>query len=160
MGFSIETEGFGHGGVGLGTDLSLFEGVTFEEMGKKAMKEVMPDVEDATKSALRASIKHSGDSNLVNSVKCYEPSMTRDNEGVRLVCQPTGRDKSGNRYKTQSHGKTSNHLVSNNDKAFWLEYGVAGRQAAQPWQSKALNNAEAKVLPKIQQSIEKELGAE
>ena len=51
-------------------------------------------------------------------------------------------------------------MVYNNDKAFWLEYGVAGRQPARPWQSKALNNAEAKVLPKIQQTIEKELGAE
>lgn len=160
MGFSIETGGFGHGGIGLGTDLSLFEGISFEEMGKKALKEVMPDIEDATKSALRVSVQHPGDSNLVNSVKCYEPSMTRDNEGVKLVCQPTGRDKSGNRYKTQSHGATRDHLVYNNDKAFWLEYGVAGRQPARPWQSKALNNAEAKVLPKIQQTIEKELGAE
>jgi len=160
MGFSIETGGFGFGGIGLDTDLSLFEGVTFEEMGKKALKEVMSDMEDATKSALRASVKHPGDSNLVNSVKCYEPSMTRDGEGVRLVCQPHGKDKSGNHYKTQSHGKTRNHLVYNNDKAFWLEYGVAGRQPARPWQNRALNDAAEKALPKIQQSIEKELGAE
>ena len=157
MGFDVTYEGFG--GFGVSADLSLFGGITFEEMGKKALKEVMPDMEEATKSALRSSVKHSGESALVNSVKCFEPSMTRDNEGVKLVCQPTGKDKSGNRYKTKSHGK-SGHLVYNNDKAFWLEYGVAGRQPAHPWKDRALNNAESRVYPKIQNSIEKELGAD
>ena len=158
MGFSYEYAGFG--GVGVGADLSLFGGITFEDVGKKALKEVMPDVEEATRSAIRSSVKHSGESALVNSIKCYEPTMTRDNEGVKLVCQPTGKDKSGNHYKSQSHGKTRNHLVYNNDKAFWLEYGVAGRQPAHPWKDKALNNAESRAFPKIQSIIEKELGAE
>lgn len=158
MGFTVEYAGFG--GFGVGTDLSLFDGVSFEDMGKKALKEVMPDMVDATKSAIRSSVQHPGDSDLVNSIKCFEPSMTRDNEGVKLVCQPTGRSKSGNRYKTTSHGKTRNHLVYNNDKAFWLEYGVAGRQPAHPWKDRALNNAEARVFPKVQNIIEKELGAE
>lgn len=158
MGFSYEYTGFS--GIGVGTDLSLFGGLTFEDVGKKALKEVMPDMEEATRSAIRSSVKHSGESTLVNSVKCFEPTMTRDNEGVKLVCLPTGKDQSGNRYKTQSHGKTRSHLVYNNDKAFWLEYGVAGRQPAHPWQDKALNNAESKALPKIQSIIEKELGAE
>ena len=160
MGFDVVCEGFGYGGVGVSSDLTLFGGKTFEEMGKKALKEVMPDMEEATKSALRSSIKHSGESSLVNSVKCFEPSMTRDGEGVKLVCQPTGKDKSGNRYKTKSHGKSANHLVYNNDKAFWLEYGVAGRQPAHPWKDRALNSDESRAMPKIQNAIEKELGAE
>ena len=158
MGFTMETEGFGHFGVG--ADLSIFGDMTFEEIGKKALTEVMPDMESSTKAALRLSVKHSGESELVNSVKCYEPTMTKDNEGLRLVCQPTGKSTSGNRYHTTSRGKPVTKAVTNNDKAFWLEYGVAGRQAAHPWKDRALADAEAKVMPKIERAIEKELGAE
>ncbi len=160
MSFDVEYQGFGYGGIGVSTDISLFGDLTFEDMGRKACREVMPDMEDSTKTALRASVKHSGESNLVNSVKCFEPTMTKDGEGVKLVCQPCGRDSRSNHYTSKSHGKMRSHLVHNNDKAFWLEYGVAGRQAAHPWQSRAINSANAKVYPKIQQSIEKQLAAE
>lgn len=157
MSMTFETEGFGGG---MGGFAGIFGDLTFEDMAKKALTEVKPDMESGTKAALRNSIQHPGDSELVNSVKCYDPVMTRDGEGAKLICQPTGRSSSGNRYSTKSHGKMRSHAVYNNDKAFWLEYGVAGRQAAHPWKDRATNDIEAKVTPKIEQSIEKQLGAE
>lgn len=155
MGMTFDMEGFG----GLSGDISLFGGLRFEDMAKKVLEDVRGDMEEGTKRALRTSIDHPGDSELVNSVKCYEPAMTRNGEGAKLVCQPTGRSTSGNRYHTVSRGKTISKPVTNNDKAFWLEYGVAGRQAAKPWKDRATNSIESKVTPKIEQAIAKELGA-
>ena len=155
MSFTYEMEGIG----GKSADLSIFGNLTFEQMAKKALGEVKPDVEAEVKAALRSSIRHPGDSELVNSVKTYDPIMTRNGEGARLKCQPTGRSKSGNRYSTQSHGKTVSKAVSNNDKAFWLEYGTA-KQPAHPWKDRAMGNIEAKVTDKIENAIAKELGAE
>lgn len=158
MSMTYDVSGFG-GGRMIG-DLSLFGNLTFEQMAKKALEEIRPDMEEGTKAALRSSIQHPGDSELVNSVKCFEPTMTRDGTGARMVCQPTGKSSSGNRYKTVSRGKSIEKPVRNNDKAFWLEYGVAGRQPARPWKDRATNSIEAKVVPKIEQAIAKELGAE
>lgn len=158
MSMTFTTDGLG--GAGVIADLSLFGNITFEELGKKALTECRSTVEEETKSALRSSIQHPGDSELVNSVKSYEPTMTRDGEGVRLSCQPTGKSKSGNRYNTVSRGRPISKAVMNNDKAFWLEYGVAGRQPAHPWKDRAVNNIEPKVSDIIENVVAKELGAE
>lgn len=155
MSFTYEMEGLG----GKSADLSIFGNLTFEQMAKKALNEVRSDVETGTKAALRSSIQHPGDSELVNSVTSYEPVMTRNGEGAKLKCQPTGRSKSGNRYNSRSHGRNTSHAVSNNDKAFWLEYGTV-KQPARPWKDRAINNIESKAVDKIEQSIAKELGAE
>lgn len=161
MSMTFDVHGFGRDGVsGLNADLSLFGNLTFEEMAKKVLNECREDMESGTKAALQASVQHEGNSEMVNSVKCYEALMTRDGTGARMVCQPTGKSSSGNRYKTVSRGKSIEKPVRNNDKAFWLEYGVAGRQPARPWKDRAINSIEAKVVPKIEQAIAKELGAE
>ena len=155
MSFTYEMEDFG----GMSADVSIFGNLTFEEMAKKVLNEVRPDAETATKSALRASIKHSGDSELVNSVRSYDPVMTRNGEGARLAVLPTGRAKSGNRYYATSRGKRVSHAVYNNDKAFWLEYGTVN-QPARPWQDRAYGMLDSKVSDKIEQVVAKELGAE
>ncbi|MBP5383557.1 MAG: hypothetical protein J6Y57_01120 [Lachnospiraceae bacterium] len=157
MSMTYDVSGFG-GGRMIG-DLSLFGNLTFEQMAKRALEEVRPDMEEGTKAALRSSIQHPGDSELVNSVKCFEPRMTGNGEGAVIVCQPVGKSKSGNRYHTVNRGKTISKAVMNNDKAFWLEYGNA-HQTAHPWKDRAANSIEAKSTSKIQQAIEKELGAE
>lgn len=151
MSMTYEMEGFG----GRSADLSLFGDLTFEEMAKKALNEVRRDVESCTKAAVSASIRHSGPSELVSSVKSFDPVMTKDGTGARLTCTFTGRSSSGNRYN--NNGRS--HLVYNNDKAFWLEYGTV-KQPARPWRDRAVNNAESIVSPKIEESIAKTLGAE
>ena len=151
MSMTYDMEGFN----GRSADLSLFGDLTFEEMAKKALNEVRGDVESCTRAAVSASVRHSGPSELVNSVKSFEPSMTRDGTGAKLTCTFTGRSSSGNRYN--NNGRS--HLVYNNDKAFWLEYGTV-KQPARPWRDRALNNAERIVGPKIEDSIGKALGAE
>lgn len=154
MSFTTQYEGFSRS-----NDLTLFGGITFEQLGKKALSEVMPDVLNATKDAIRGSVKHSGDSELVRSVKCYEPRMTKNGEGACITCMPTGKSKSGNSYHTVSRGHDRVMSVNNNDKAFWLEYGTV-KQPATPWKDRAINSAEGKATQKIQQIIERELGAE
>jgi hypothetical protein len=154
MSFSYNTDGLS----GTDTGLYLFD-MTFEDVAKKALEEVRPDIEAETKSALRMSVQHPGESELVNSIKSYPPSMTRNGEGVCVKCLPTGRSKSGNRYNNHDRGRTVNKAVHNNDKAFWLEYGNA-HQAAHPWRDRACNNTEERVLNKVEDAIAKELGAE
>lgn len=156
MSFNIDIEGFGGGDA----DLQLFGNLTFEGMAKKALNEVRPDVEAGTRAAVRASVQHPGDSQLVNSVKTYEPVMTRNGEGAKLSCAFSGKSASGNRYHTVSRGHATTKAVRNSDKAFWLEYGVAGRQPARPWRDRALKNIESKITPKIEKSIDQQLGAE
>lgn len=154
MSMSYNMEGFGSN-----MDLHIFGNMTFEDVAKKALNECREDMVSGTREALRSAVQHSGDSELVNSVKCYEPRMTKDGTGARLVCQPTGKSSSGNKYHTTSRGKSIQKPVTNNDKAFWLEYGVAGRQPSRPWKDRATNSIESKVVPKIEQAIAKELGA-
>lgn len=148
MSFQSQFEGFG-------SDLTLFPGKTFEQISKSALETVMPDVESATKDALRGSIQHSGSSELVGSVKCFEPRMTKNGEGAVISCQPTGSASSGNRYNNQGRS----HKVYNNDKAFWLEYGNS-HQDARPWKDRAINTAESRAMSKLEDAIAKELGAE
>lgn len=154
MSFEARYEGFSSA-----VDLTLFGNITFEQLSTKALKEVMPDILDATKTAIRGSVKHSGESELVGSVKCYEPRMTKDGEGACVTCMPAGKSRSGNKYHTVSRGKSRTMEVSNNDKAFWLEYGTS-KQDARPWKDRAINSAEGRATQKLQQAIEKELGAE
>ena len=151
MSMTYEMEGFG----GRSADLSLFGDLTFEEMAKKALNEVRGDVESCTKAAISASIRHSGPSELISSIKTFDPYMTKDGTGAKLTCTFTGRSSSGNRYN--NNGRS--HLVYNNDKAFWLEYGTV-KQAARPWRDRAMNNAERIISPKIEDAIGKALGAE
>lgn len=152
MSFTPEYEGFSR-------DLTILSDITFEQLSKKALTEVMPDVLNATKDAIRGSVKHSGESELVASVKCFEPRMTKDGEGASITCMPTGKSKSGNSYHTVSRGHDRVMNVNNNDKAFWLEYGTV-KQPAKPWKDRAINSAESKATQKLQQIIERELGAE
>lgn len=154
MSFSYSAEGF----KGTSTGLYLWD-FTFEDMAKKALNEVRPEIETETRSALRTSVQHPGESDLVNSVKSYDPSKTKNGEGVCVKCLPTGRSKSGTRYKNHDRGRTVNKAVHNNDKAFWLEYGNS-HQSARPWRDRACNNAETKVLGKVEDIIAKELGAD
>lgn len=154
MSFSYDTEGL----AGTSSGFYLWD-ITFEEVAKKALEEVRPDIEAETKSALRMSVQHPGESELVNSVKSFEPSMTKNGEGVCVKCLPTGRSSSGNHYRNHDRGKTVNKAVNNNDKAFWMEYGNA-HQSAHPWRDRACNNAEARVMNKVENTIAKELGGE
>lgn len=144
-------------GLGSG-DLTLFGGIGFEGIATKALEAVKEDMAEGTKKALRQSISHSGESELVNSVKCYKPTMTRNGEGAKLVCQPSGRSKSGNTYNRHNTKTGKNAAVYNNDKAFWLEYGRHG-QDAKPWKDRAISSIEPTVDQKIEQIVAKELGA-
>lgn len=155
MSFSYDIYGFN---AGTGTGLSIFD-VGFEDMAKKALNECRPEIETETKAALRQSIQHPGDSELVNSVKSYEARMTTNDEGAVVTCLPTGKPSKKTHYYNHDRGRTVTKTVANNDKAFWLEYGNA-HQNAHPWRDRANANIEAKCLNKIENTIAKELGAE
>jgi len=142
-----------------GTDTGVFFDFKFEDIAKKALNEVRPDIESETKAALRMSVQHPGDSELVNSIKSYEPAPTRNGEGVCVKCLPTGRSSGKTHYYNHDRGKTVTKAVHNNDKAFWIEYGNS-HQDAHPWRDRACNNAESRVLDKVENTIAKELGAE
>ena len=132
----------------------------FEEIAGKAIDTVRNDVAEGVKNAVKASISHSGPSELLDSVRTYKPEMTKDKSGMKIRCTFSGNSQSGHTYNTTSRGKPRKKKVSNANKAFWLEYGVAGRQAPKPWQDRAVNSIEAKVTEKIQAEIERIMEAD
>ena len=157
MGFEVNITG--NRNILNGPD-SFFGYLDFESISKEMLNEAKEDIVKGVKAAVRQSVKHTGDSELVNSVKAYEPHMTSDGTGAVLSCTFSGKSTSGNTYTTTDRGRTRVKPVLNSDKAFWLEYGVAGRQAAAPWRDRAMNSIEPKIVPKMQRKFEKEMGAE
>ena len=148
MGFSITS--FDH---------MEFDSFKFENISKKILEKVKPELEQAVKTSVRQSVKHDGDSELVNSVTTYEPRMTRDGTAASINCTFSGKSSSGNHYNTTDRGRARVKPVLNSDKAFWLEYGRDGQNPA-PWKDRALNNAEGKLVPQIQTELEEIMGAE
>ena len=65
----------------------------------------------------------------------------RNQRGYYISVRPTGKDKKG---------------VRNMEKMAALEFGVDGKQAATPVLTPAVNDAEGKVLDKMQEVFDRE----
>ena len=130
-------------------------GHQFKDITPEILKEASPILLESTKSALRQSIQHPGDSELVNSVVEGEPKVFED--AAIISCYPKGNSKQ--EVHTYNRGKRK-YPVSNGAKAFWLEYGVAGRQPARPWQDKATNGRADEINQKMQEKLNEIMGAE
>ncbi len=125
----------------------------FEEVAPKILEDAAPILLESTKTALRSVIKHPGDSELVNSVKSSKPKVTNTDACI-VACYPTG-------YSKNTYTKGSRkYPVTNAAKAFWLEYGVAGRQPARPWRDKANNARKAEIESTMQKKYNELMGAE
>ncbi|MBO6206849.1 MAG: hypothetical protein J6M27_15260 [Lachnospiraceae bacterium] len=122
-----------------------------EEIAEEMLNEAAPIIEESMKKNLKKSIAHSGESELVNSVKAGKAKMAKNGACI-LNVNPKGQSKT-KVYKRGKKGRK--HPVNNALKAIWLEYGIPGQQAPKPWLEATTKDAEQKVLDKMQEVYDK-----
>ena len=96
---------------------------------------------------------------MVNSVQAQKPKKCKNGAWIVHI-GPTGNSKSHYYAKNGKGIRTKRkYPVSNILKAIWKEYGIAGKQAARPWLTKAKNDAEKAVESKMQEVYNRKVGA-
>ena len=119
-----------------------------EEICKQALTEAAPIMENAMKDILKQD-NHELSGELIQSIKATRPK--KSSNGAYIVnVRPTGYS-SVNAYRVKrGNGSTRKYKVSNALKMLWIEYGVNGRQPARPFLTRAVNDAKAATLDKMQ----------
>lgn len=115
-----------------------------EEELVEAVAEASPILKESMKKTIQKVLGHSGDSNLVNSVKVSKPKRTKTDAIVSWV-GPSGIDKKGRKKP-----------IRNIEKAVYLNYGTV-KQPARPWLAKSINNSESLIQQKLQEKLEERL---
>lgn len=136
------------------TDLDELFDMDFGEMAMEALQEAAPILEKSVKNAVRVSIQHEGDSELVKSMKANKPKKAKNGAYIVNVT-PKGYSKI-KRYNAKKGNRK--YPVSNALKAIWKEYGIAGRQPSSPFLAKATNDAKNDVLNAIQRKFDEKAG--
>ena len=135
-------------------DINDLFNIDFDEIAEESLAEAAPVLERSMKKAVQSSIEHTGDSELINSIKASKPKKTRN--GAWLICvTPKGYSKV-KVYHAKKGRRT--YPVSNALKAIWKEYGIAGRQPPKPFLAKAANEASNEVYDIIQKNFDRKAG--
>ena len=127
--------------------------VDAEDLCKQMIDSAAPIMEESMKKEMRSVIQHSGDSELVDSVKTSKAKRAK-NGAIIAFTSPKGNSKN---YYYRNGKKGRKIPVSNVLKAIWLNYGRVG-QPARPFLTKAVNNAHQKVMEKMQQTYDQLTG--
>ena len=127
--------------------------VDAEDLCKQMIDSAAPIMEESMKKEMRSVIQHSGDSELVDSVKTSKAKRAK-NGAIIAFTGPKGNSKN---YYYRNGKKDRRIQVSNVLKAIWLNYGRVG-QPARPFLTKAVNNAHQKVMEKMQQTYDQLMG--
>ena len=127
--------------------------VDAEDLCKQMIDSAAPIMEESMKKEMRSVIQHSGDSELVDSVKTSKAKKAK-NGAIIAFTGPKGNSKN---YYYRNGKKERRIQVSNVLKAIWLNYGRVG-QPARPFLTKAVNNAHQKVMEKMQQTYDQLMG--
>lgn len=127
--------------------------VDAEDLCKQMIDSAAPIMEESMKKEMRSVIQHSGDSELVDSVKTSKAKKAK-NGAIIAFTGPKGNSKN---YYYRNGKKGRKIPVSNVLKAIWLNYGRVG-QPARPFLTKAVNNAHQKVMEKMQQTYDQLTG--
>ncbi len=137
------------------TDFDALLEMDFENFAKDALNEAAPVLEASMKSAVQAAVKHTGDSELVRSIKASKAKKSKNGAWIVTVCP-----KGYSTVKVYHGGKRKNRVypVSNALKAIWKEYGIAGHQPPSPFLAKAVNDAEKETLDIIQRTFDRKAG--
>lgn len=127
----------------------------FDEIAEEALKEAAPVLEQSIKQSCRRVIEHSGESELVKSIKSSKPKKAKTDAWIVNV-GPKGYSRTKT-YRV-GKGKTRKKPVSNALKLIWKEYGVAGRQPSRPFLTSACNAVRETIMAKMQQVYERKVG--
>lgn len=133
----------------------------FDDIAQEALTEVSPILVESTRKAVKEAVKHTGDSELANSIKAKKPKKIKDGSGWIVDVVPTGNSSEQHTYTANKNSVTKRKCpVTNVLKAIWLEYGIAGRQPAHPFLAKATNSAKESSIKAIQDIYKTKVGAE
>ena len=133
----------------------LFE-IKFDDIAQEALTQSIPILEGTMRSAAAASIKHDGDSAMVNSIKGSTPKKVPSTDCWICNVGPRGYSSTKTYHAKRKNGKSQqSYQVSNALKAIWKEYGIPGHQSAQPFMQKATNQAKGRVEKIIEDSFNK-----
>ncbi len=127
----------------------------FDEIAETALKEAAPVLEKSMKASCKRVIEHSGESELVDSIKATEPKKTKTDAWIVNIT-PKGSSKTKT-YRNQKSRRS--YPVSNALKCIWKEYGRVG-QPARPFITNACNSARDAVMSKMQEVWERKVKAE
>lgn len=111
----------------------------FDEIAPKMLEEAVPILEE---EVIRQATSHWSSGDMVKSIKKTGATAGKMG-GYYISVRPTGKDKRG---------------VRNMEKMVWLEFGVKGRPAV-PVLTTAVLNAKPRVLAKMQEIFNREVGA-
>ncbi len=129
-------------------------GKPFDRIAKTALDECAPILKDSVKAAMQNSVKHSGDSDMIKSVRSNKPKQTRTDAWIVNV-YPSG--YSAHTFNRYTGDRVKRYPVSNALKAIWLEYGRVGQSPA-PWLAPAIQNCKSRILDEMQKIWERETG--
>ncbi|MCM1264316.1 MAG: hypothetical protein NC313_16520 [Butyrivibrio sp.] len=138
----------------------------FDEFAEEALEEVVPLLETALKKSCASVIGHEGDSEMVNSIRCWKPKKTKTDAWI--VGVKFWGDSRAKKFKRVTfHAGAGEWVkverrypVSNALKAIWLEYGIPGRQPPRPFIDRACNNIRGKVITELKDIYERKVGAD
>lgn len=145
--------------------VDIYDDMPFEELFaldfdgfcEEALNESASVLESSMKQTARASVMHEGESEMVNSIKASKPKRAKTNVWIVNI-GPRGYSKT-KIYTAKAKGVRTNrkYSVSNALKAIWKEYGIPGRQPAQPFMQQATNKCESRVLDIIQKKFDEKV---
>ena len=139
-------------------DLDGLWSISFDEICQEALSESVPILEGTMRSAAAASVKHDGDSAMVNSIKGSTPKKSAATDCWIVNVGPRGYSSTKSYHAKRKGGKSGqSYQVSNALKAIWKEYGIPGHQSASPFMDKAANQARGRVEKIIEDAFEKRI---
>lgn len=131
----------------------------FDEICEEALKEAAPMYKESLQASMKKTVQHEGDSEMIASVKATKPKKTKTDAWI-INIGPSGYSKMKKYRAVNGQGVHTNrrYPVSNALKAIWKEYGIAGRQAPQPFLVNAKNNCQSAIMKKIQDVYNRKVG--
>lgn len=146
--------------------MSVYEDVGFEDLWNMNVAGFCEDVlsesasilEAKMKSNAKTSIKHDGESEMINSIK---PSKAKKAKNGAYIVNVGPRGYSNTKKYTAKDGKGQRtkrtYPVSNALKAIWKEYGIPSRGIpAQPFISPAVSQTENQIYALMQKKFEEQ----
>ena len=129
----------------------------FGDIAPKMLEEAAPILKE---EVVKQASKHRDTGEMADSIK--QTGVTIGNGGNYYICvRPTGyasRKKWQNARTVGGKRAGKKERVRNMEKLVWLEFGVKGR-AATPILTTAVLNAEQKIVEKMQEVFDREVGA-
>lgn len=147
-------------GFEIGVLQSLLE-TDSEELCKEILNQSVPYLKESIKKELKSNLKHSGESELVNSIKAGKAKKTKDGSTYIINVSPKGYSSTKVYNDKRTPGnlrKNRKQKVPNALKAIWKEYGIPGKQSPSPFFAPATRKAEKQVIAKMQKTYERKAG--